>query len=217
MHTTNRPTRPTASRGGHPRPSLSDRHATQKPHRQHVNRPMRTDASGAVARCPAASRRSRLATLLATSTPSIGAQPRASARRRSGGRAGRRTSPPRRRPRRSLPEARRRPHPARFGTRGRSARATRRDRRQPMTAVRSRPAETGGRVQRRADRAVRQIVASGQRVDVGVVTNARVGRAKQDRRRQLLRQHRLGSDSPAPAPVSRRAAVTAAQSSSAQA
>jgi hypothetical protein len=67
MHTTNRLSRPTASREGHPRPIVSDRHAGRNLRRQHVNRPMRPGASNAVAHRPAASRRSRMATLLATS------------------------------------------------------------------------------------------------------------------------------------------------------
>ena len=62
MYTTNRLGRPTASREGHPRRIVSDRHAAQEPLGQDVNRPIRPDATGAVRRCPAASRQSRMAT-----------------------------------------------------------------------------------------------------------------------------------------------------------
>ena len=55
------PTRPAASRGCHPRPIASDRHARQKPRRQDVLRPMRVHESVAVARCPVASGRSPVA------------------------------------------------------------------------------------------------------------------------------------------------------------
>jgi hypothetical protein len=67
MHTTNRLSRPAASRGGHPRPIVSDRRTARERRRQVVNRPMRAHTSVAVACCPVTSKRSSVATLLATS------------------------------------------------------------------------------------------------------------------------------------------------------
>ena len=71
MHTTNRPTRPATSRRGHPRPIVSDIRAAQKPRRQDVLCPHGADRSVVVARRPATSSRPPVATLLATSEPSI--------------------------------------------------------------------------------------------------------------------------------------------------
>ena len=191
MQATDRLARPAASRGGHPRPIVSDRRPAQERRGQDVKRPVRAHGSVDVAPRPVTSEQSPMATLLATSAGAIGALPRAIPDRCSGVPAGRRMSLPHRRPRRSRREARRRTRRAQSGTPGRSARAARRDHRPRMTAVRTRPRGNGRSRQRSIDRAVCQVVASGQRVDVGVVTDARIRRAQQDRGHQLLCQHRL--------------------------
>jgi hypothetical protein len=55
MHTTDRPPRPAASCGGHPRPMLSDRRSAQKPRRRDVFRPSGGGESVDVAPRPVAS------------------------------------------------------------------------------------------------------------------------------------------------------------------
>lgn len=67
MRTTDRPPRPAASCGGHPRPMLSDRRSAQKPREQDVFRPSGGGESVDVAPRPVASARLTVATLLATS------------------------------------------------------------------------------------------------------------------------------------------------------